>query len=79
MIICAAGHDLCGEGIALCGEARRSTTNIRHYSAHVRGACDGVAVSAYARFVSGTIFRLVGLVQEWKTLPIFQQAPWTSL
>jgi hypothetical protein len=50
VILCAAAHDLCGDGIALCS----GTAEHNRYLSFV--ACDGVAASAYANFVSVMIF-----------------------
>ena len=63
MILCAAAHDLCGDGIALCS----GTAEHNRYLSFV--ACDGVAASAYAKFVLGNFS-----TQEWKTVSTFQQA-----
>ena len=63
MIICAAGHDLCGEGIALCGEARRSTTNISLNGSS--GNCSGGG-----RFGGDRFGMFVAHVMEWQYLPM---------
>jgi hypothetical protein len=58
----AAGHDLCGDGIALYGGAQQTFTTFMV-------VCDvwwsgNINICLYTSFVSGMVARLVGLLQD---------------